>query len=64
MFFSETGLNGEIPPDFYKALADSFIANNKGLVYADVLKKGFVAIKATKVNTISFTFTLLLWYWH
>lgn len=34
----------------YKLIADSFMAENPGLKYADVYKKGFVAVKATKVR--------------
>lgn len=34
----------------YKLVADNFVGINKGLVFANVHKKGFVAIKATKVG--------------
>ena len=30
--------------------AKTFMERNKGLVYADVINKGFVAVKATKVS--------------
>mmetsp|Transcript_7305 Transcript_7305/g.13864 ORF Transcript_7305/g.13864 Transcript_7305/m.13864 type:complete len:198 (-) Transcript_7305:493-1086(-) len=34
----------------FKLVADNFVGINAGLVYADIQKKGFVAIKATKVG--------------
>lgn len=34
----------------YKLIADNFVGINNGLVFADIQKKGFVAIKATKVG--------------
>ena len=38
----------------FKLIADTFVGTNNGLVFADVQKKGFVAVKVTKVsNNIS-----------
>jgi len=36
--------------NIYKLIANTFVGGNKGMVYVDVVKKGFVAIKATKVR--------------
>jgi hypothetical protein len=36
--------------NIYKLIADTFVGGNEGMVYADAAKKGFVAIKATKVR--------------
>ncbi len=37
----------------FKLISDSFLVENPGLKYADVYKKGFVAVKATKVRNKS-----------
>jgi alkaline phosphatase D len=34
----------------YKLIADNFVGINTGLVFADIQKKGFVAVKATQVS--------------
>lgn len=38
----------------FKLVSDAFIKANHGLKYADVQKKGFVAIKATKVSSMPY----------
>ncbi len=38
--------------DVYKLASDTFVGRNDGLKYNEILRKGFVAVKATKVRSI------------
>lgn len=41
------------PENAYKLVADNFLGSHKGLVFANVHQKGFVAVKATKEEHIA-----------
>ena len=36
--------------DVFKIASDTFVGQNSGLKYNEILRKGFVAVKATKVR--------------
>lgn len=38
--------------DVHKLASDTFVGRNSGMKYNDILRKGFVAVKATKVRSI------------